>query len=57
MLEPNDAVPDDKTTEVWAGFNLGFSKNIRLMVYYNLNLEETDDVDNDRFVMDLHFSF
>ncbi|HOK23254.1 MAG TPA: porin [Candidatus Hydrothermia bacterium] len=57
MLEPNDAVPDDKTTEVWAGFNLGFSKNIRLMVYYNLNLEETNDVDNDRFVMDLHFSF
>lgn len=57
MLEPNDAQADDKATEVWAGFNYGFSKYIRIMTYFNLNLEETNEVDNNRIVMDVQFSF
>uniref|UniRef100_A0A7V3ZWF6 Phosphate-selective porin O and P n=1 Tax=candidate division WOR-3 bacterium TaxID=2052148 RepID=A0A7V3ZWF6_UNCW3 len=57
MVEPNDTLANDKTQELWIGFNVGFSKYIRLMTYFNLNLEEGTSVDNNKLVMDLHFSF
>jgi len=57
MFEPNDTNANDKAQEVWIGFNYGFSKYIRLMTYFNLNLEEGTSVDNNRLVMDLQFSF
>jgi len=57
MLEPNDSLTGDKTQELWIGFNLGYSKYIRLMTYFNLNLEEQNEVDNNKIVMDLQFSF
>jgi hypothetical protein len=56
-LEPDDVATDDKSNELWLGFNWGYGKHIRIMSYFNINMEETNEVDNNKLVVDVHFTF
>lgn len=57
MVEPNDQVADDQKQEMWVGFNYGYAKNIRIMTYFNLNKEETTEVDNNKIYMGIQFFY
>lgn len=56
-VDPKDSQDGDKKTELWLGFNVGYGKNIRIMTYFNLNKEETNEVKNNKLLMDVHFAF
>ena len=55
--DPDTHADGDASKEIHAGLLLKYHKHLKVFAFYEIYQEETNDIDNNRFIIDFNFSF